>query len=159
MLNILKGWLGEKVTAFSLWSHLDDSVYHRVHDLIVPSPNGTTQVDHVIVSRFGIFVVETKNYDGWIFGSEKDATWCQVLFGKKSKFQNPLRQNHKHIKHLESFLDIEFSCFHSLVVFVGDCEFKTDFPSNVLHSGLGSYITSFTKVIFSENEVRVLHGK
>jgi restriction system protein len=60
---------------------------------------------------------------------------------------------------LTPLVNVPFLSYLTIVVFVGDCEFKTDFPSNVLHSGLGSYITSFTKVIFSENEVRVLHGK
>ena len=53
MLNLFKGWFGEKAATFGLWVHLDDSDCHRVHDLIVPAPDGTTQLDHVIVSRFG----------------------------------------------------------------------------------------------------------
>lgn len=51
MLNFFKGWFGEKAATFGLWVHLDDSVYHRVHYLIVPAPDGTTQLDHGIVSR------------------------------------------------------------------------------------------------------------
>ena len=69
--NILKGWFGEKATQLGMWCWLDSSVYHRFHDVIVPSRNGTTQVDHVLVSTFGIFVIETKNYRGWIFGDEQ----------------------------------------------------------------------------------------
>src|SRR3954469_2486835 len=111
MLNLFKGWFGEKAATFGLWVHLDDSVYHRIHDLIVPAPDGTTQLDHVIVSRFGIFVVETKNYQGWIFGEERDATWCQSVFGKKNRFQNPLHQNYRHIKCLSRHLNLDERLF------------------------------------------------
>ena len=51
MLNHFKGWFGEKATTFGLWAFLDTAVYHRIHDIIVPTPDGTTQVDHVLVSE------------------------------------------------------------------------------------------------------------
>src|SRR5436309_1678131 len=70
-----KGWVGEKLAAANLWLHLDEKVYHRVHDLIIPTSNGTTQIDHVVISVFGIFVVETKNFQGWIFGNPKESNW------------------------------------------------------------------------------------
>ncbi len=52
-----------------------------------------TQLDHVVVSRFGVFVIETKNYRGWIFGSEKQPQWTQQIYRQKNRFQNPLHQN------------------------------------------------------------------
>lgn len=66
MLTIFRGWLGEKAMQLGMWIKLDRSVYNRFHNLILSTPNGTTQIDHVLLSRFGIFVVETKNYTGWI---------------------------------------------------------------------------------------------
>ena len=90
MFNIIKGWFGEKLTTFGMWLRLDEGVYRRIDDIILPSPNGTTQIDHVLVSTFGIFVIETKNMQGWIFGGEKDGTWCQSIYGHKTRFQNPL---------------------------------------------------------------------
>ena len=65
---------------------------------MVPSRNGTTQIDHILVSAYGIFVIETKNLKGWIFGSAENATWTQVLAGKKYPFQNPLKQNYRHTR-------------------------------------------------------------
>ena len=75
MFSIFKGWFGEKLTTFGLWLGLDDNIYRRIHDIILPSKNGTTQVDHVLISAFGIFVIETKNMKGWIFGGQNDSTW------------------------------------------------------------------------------------
>ena len=81
--SLFKGWLGEKVTQFGLWHQLNDQTYRRFHDVIVPARNGTTQIDHLLVSCYGIFVVETKNYNGWIFGDEHAAQWTVSQFGKK----------------------------------------------------------------------------
>jgi restriction system protein len=69
IFDSFKGWMGESAIAAGLWMKLDDSVYRRIHNVIVPTQNGTTQIDHVLVSVFGIFVVETKDRDGWIFGA------------------------------------------------------------------------------------------
>lgn len=68
-LNVVKGWFGEKITSAGIWALLDKDEYRRIDDLIVPSRNGTAQIDHVLVSVHGIFVIETKNMKGWIFGS------------------------------------------------------------------------------------------
>ena len=83
-MEILKGWLGEKKTQYNLWRGLDSRDYVRFHDTIFPSQNGAAQVDHLLVSKFGVFVVETKNYQGWIYGSEKDPKWTQTIYRKKS---------------------------------------------------------------------------
>ncbi|PFC06082.1 nuclease-related domain-containing protein, partial [Bacillus cereus] len=61
----------------------------------------TTQIDHIVIAETGVFVVETKNYEGWIYGNEKAARWTQGIFRKKSSFQNTFRQNYKHIKAIE----------------------------------------------------------
>lgn len=154
MFDIIKGWFGEKATTLGLWAFLDKSVYHRVHDVIVPAPDGTTQVDHVLVSEYGIFVVETKNYGGWIFGSERDATWCQSMFGKKTRFPNSLRQNYGHIKCLSRHLGLDEKVFHSVVFFIGDCELKTDLPPNVMTEGLCGHIEGFRQKLLSPAEVK-----
>jgi hypothetical protein len=77
MREVIKGWLGEKMTTFGMWLKLDREVYRRVHNVILPARIGTTQIDHVVVSIYGLFVIETKNMDGWIFGSAEQQTWTQ----------------------------------------------------------------------------------
>ncbi|MEM9051881.1 MAG: nuclease-related domain-containing protein [Bacteroidota bacterium] len=151
-MSKLKGWFGEKVVAVGMWAFLDKQVYRRFHDVIVSTSNGTTQIDHILVSQYGIFVIETKNMQGWIFGSEQQASWTQSLYGKKYKFQNPLRQNYRHIKCLAEYLQLEESFFHSVVFFIGECSFKTSMPENVLNEGLSSYINSHQTVFFSNQE-------
>ena len=107
MVDILEGWFGEKLTTFGMWLHLDKNIFRRVDDIILLSKNGTTQIDHVLISAFGIFVIETKNLQRAIFGNEKDSTWCQSIFGHKNRFQNPLRQNFRHIECLAEFLKLK----------------------------------------------------
>ncbi len=64
----------------------------------------TTQIDHIVVSIYGIFVIETKNYAGKIYGTEKSPKWQYYSHGNKYEFYNPLRQNYKHTKTLQDLL-------------------------------------------------------
>ncbi|RYD85706.1 MAG: NERD domain-containing protein, partial [Verrucomicrobiaceae bacterium] len=75
-----KGTLGEVRVRRSLRSLLDEHEYRLFNDLTLPTRDGTTQIDHVIVSRFGVFVIETKNMKGWIFGGTGQAQWTQVVY-------------------------------------------------------------------------------
>lgn len=149
-----KGWLGESAAGLSAKLHLPADQYTAIHNVTLPTSDGTTQIDHVIVSRFGVFVVETKNYKGWIFGSEQQPTWTQKIYKRTHKFQNPLRQNYKHLKTLESALGISPDALHSVVVFMGECTFKTPMPPNVCIGGAYTrYIKSKTVPVLSESEV------
>ena len=137
---------------------LPSATYVRFHDVMLPTPDGTTQIDHVFVSRSGVFVVETKNMAGWVFGSERDRRWTQVLpGGRKTSFQNPLRQNYRHVKAVEAGLeglDLPPSVVRSVVVFVGDAELKTALPENVtIGMGFVRHVKSFTRPVMSEAAV------
>jgi len=155
-MSLLRGWFGEKKTTFIMWVSLDGSIYRRFHDIIIPAKNGTTQIDHLLISPYGIFIVETKNKKGWIFGSEEQAKWTQSLYGKKYSFQNPIRQTFRQQKVLSEFLKIDESCIHTVIYFVGDCKFKTQLPANVLNSRLGRYIKQFQNIMFSTEEINRL---
>lgn len=158
-MNIFKGWFGEKVTSLGMWTFLDKNLYIRFHDVIVPTSNGTTQIDHILISPFGIFIIETKNIKGWIFGSDKQSTWTQSLYGSKYSFQNPLRQNFRHMKCLSQYLQINETYFHSVVFFIGECTFKTSMPKNVINHGLSTYIKSYKEVILSKQELEIIISK
>jgi hypothetical protein len=150
-----KGWIGELqvnlITKFSL----NKDVYHLIKNVTIPVDGGTTQIDHVIVSRFGVFVAETKNLRGWIFGKEADAYWTQKLYRRSEKFQNPLRQNYKHTKALSEILGIQDDKMRSVVVFTGNVTFKTEIPENVTGPrGYIRYIRSQTRPVLTEDEVR-----
>jgi restriction system protein len=153
LVSSFKGWVGETQGTLAARIRLDPQTYRSINNVTIPTANGTTQIDHVIVSKYGIFVVETKNIKGWIYGDEKQAQWTQVLFGKKFRFQNPLHQNYRHTKALAEFLGIEYSKIHSVVMFWSECEFKTPMPPNVLDRGYSAHIKSKTEVLFSDEEV------
>jgi hypothetical protein len=152
-MNLFRGWIGEKKTAFRLWFSLPNKSYHRYHDLLLPSKNGTTQIDHLIISVYGLFIVETKNKDGWIFGSEHQDNWTQSIYGNKYTFQNPLKQTFRQKAVLSEFLNIDSYKIKPLVYFVGDSTFKSDMPENVIKNGLGRYIKSFQYQIISPDDV------
>lgn len=152
-MSAFKGWLGEKFTTIGMWLGLDKNIYQRFHDVIIPASNGTTQIDHLLISKYGIFVIETKNIKGWIFGSKDQSTWTQSLYGKKYSFQNPLLQNYRHIKCLVEHLGIDEALVHSVVFFIGECTFKTAMPQNVIISGLSSYIRGFHEPLMSNEEI------
>ena len=135
-MKLLRGWIGEKKTTFKMWLSLDAKTYRRFHNVIIPSKNGTTQIDHLLVSPYGLFIVETKNKKGWIFGSENQPKWTQTLYRKKYSFQNPLRQTFRQKKILSEFLNLNESIIHTIVYFVGDCSFKTPLPANVIRSSV-----------------------
>ncbi|MDY0040487.1 MAG: NERD domain-containing protein [Desulforhabdus sp.] len=155
-----KGLLGEAIVKFAARLRLPAETYHPIHNVTLPTPDGTTQIDHIFVSRFGIFVVETKNMKGWIFGGENESQWTQKIFKKSFKFQNPLRQNYKHIKALEGTLDVPPDVIHSVVVFAGDSTFKSPMPDNVTRGGgYISYIKSFHQPVLSDPEVQATVSK
>ena len=139
--------------AFAHWALLDKSVYFPLNNVTLATANGTTQIDHVIVSRHGIFVIEAKNIDGWIFGDAKSPQWSIVKPGRKFRMQNPLHQNYRHIKAIVEFLGVEERKVHSLVMFWGNCEFKTPMPANVMSEGYATYIKSFAERLLADDEV------
>ena len=148
----LKGVFGEFLVN-RLLSKLPESDYTLIKDVTLPTSDGTTQVDHIVVSKYGIFVVETKNMKGWIFGSARQKQWTQKIYRHSSKFQNPLHQNYKHIKALETLLGCSEEHLHSVIVFIGDSTFKTEMPPNVTYArGSIQYIQQFNDVVFSDND-------
>lgn len=151
-----KGVFGEFLVN-KLLSQLPESDYTLVKDVTLPTEDGATQIDHIVISKFGIFVVETKNMKGWIFGSKTQKQWTQKIYRHTSKFQNPLHQNYKHVKTLESLLGVDLANLHSVIVFVGGSSFKTDMPDNVTYARdcLG-YIKQFTQPVISDAEYRQL---
>jgi len=149
-----KGMMGEFIiNVFATWK-FDKDVYHLIKNVTLPTEDGTTQIDHIIVSIYGVFVVETKNLRGWIFGSQNQKTWTQKIYKHTNKFQNPLHQNYKHTKTVASLLQLEDNQVNSVIVFIGDSEFKTPVPDNVTY-GMGyiRYIQSKTEAVISPKQV------
>ncbi|MDD5395553.1 MAG: NERD domain-containing protein [Thiothrix sp.] len=149
-----KGWLGEAALSVAKKIALNGDIYREVNNVTIATANGTTQIDHIIVSRYGIFVIETKNMEGWIFGAEAQPKWTQSFRKSKFQFQNPLHQNFRHIKALEEFLGLPPSMFHSIVCFVGEtCKLKTELPDNVICGGPFGYIKAKIEVLLPDAQI------
>lgn len=106
-------------------------------NVIVADQRGTTEIDVIVVGNAGVFVVELKDFNAWIFGGEQDEMWTASYSDRSThQFQNPLRQNFRHMKALQERLSLAPEIVQSVVSFTGNCEFKRPMPPNVV---LGSY--------------------
>ena len=148
-----KGDVGEQIVKVAVLSKLDAAQYRHFSNLIIPAPNGTTQIDNIVVSPFGVFVIEAKYFQGWIFGGAKQEKWTHTLSRfEKYAFPNPIRQNYGHIKALARLLRQPESRFHSVIVFAHrNCQLKTELPANVcLQHNFIEYIQGFTKNLIDD---------
>lgn len=121
-LQTIKGDMGE-VQVNQVLSELNVQDYHFLSNIIIKKPDGSSsQIDHLIVSKYGVFVIETKNYSGVIIGNENDYKWLQIFNKfKKFRFYNPIIQNNGHIEALKQILPNYIdSIYHSIIVFTGD---------------------------------------
>ena len=149
-----KGDRAEKAVADRLKRRLP-AEYKVLNNVYLPQSDGTTaQIDHIVVSRYGVFVIETKNYSGWIFGNADDAEWTQTFYRKRSTFQNPLRQNDAHVFALVTNLRIDKSYFHNVVALTDTCEFMTMRPENVTSTRwIVEFILSFDEPLMTASQV------
>lgn len=119
-----KGKVGEKRVANKL-DKLPKDKYRVLNDVMIRTPKGTSQIDHLVISIYGIFVIETKFYKGWIIGGENAEYWTQNIYGEKHSFYNPILQNGGHIrmlrKTLQGFGELPF---FSIVTFSEQADLK-----------------------------------
>lgn len=116
--TLRKGRLGEKMVAKTL-SSLDRRDFIVLNDLLLPTTSRkTSQIDHLVISTRGLFVIETKNLAGRISGSEHSQYWQQHLSSETKSIYNPVLQNHAHIRAIRRLLrDVDAELFVSVVVF------------------------------------------
>ncbi|MFY3790434.1 NERD domain-containing protein [Ureibacillus sp. MALMAid1270] len=148
----IKGAIGERFVNKKL-SELGAS-YRVFHDLYVPTEKGgTTQVDHVVTSPYGVFVIETKHYDGWILGQENQKYWTQVIYKRKEKLYNPIWQNYGHIQAIKKYIGKEeFEPIHSIIAFSSQSTFK--FKENFKSAKVIQF-PQLLKVIKEWNEIKI----
>jgi len=145
--------------------------YITLNDILLPTHYGTTQIDHIVVSPYGIFVIETKNYKGWIFGHENSEEWKQSLLGKKTfwgwsseqhKFRNPIRQNAAHVRAIKSRLkDLGNFTIIPIVVFSDNAELSITTPNHIVlnWSNLRSVIKSFRTPCITQEDIQRIVSK
>ncbi len=106
-----------------------DGQHKLLTNVYLPKGDGTTaEIDLIMITETGIYVFESKNYSGWIFGDESSKFWTQSLKGgKKFRFYNPIWQNKKHINVLQNHLGLDSEVFRSYIIFSERCELKKMF--------------------------------
>ena len=144
--------------------------YSRVLlNVYIPKDNGdNTELDLIFVHEKGIYVVESKNYSGWIYGDEKSLKWTQTFQnGKKFKFYNPIKQNKTHIKHLEENLkEIYSHNYFSLIVFSERCRLKkikyvSDHLKVLNRNNINRFLKTYQKekfILLTEDEVDYIYN-
>ena len=157
----IKGKIGEKGVAVTL-SFLPKDEYVVLNDLMFKNGCRTAQIDHIVISVHGIFVVETKNYKGWIFGNSNKDYWTQNIWGNKYVLYNPIFQNGNHIKFLinrfselkerEAFIyPIVVFCGSSRLLLTGDCvQFRSE---------LNAYIRGHSNYVMSMDDCRSIAAR
>jgi hypothetical protein len=165
VVGVAAGWfllvprnLGEAMVANEL------SRLSRPHVLLnnvtLPTERGTTQIDHILVTENGLFIIETKHYRGWILGRPSDDYWTQVIYRKKSRFRNPLMQNYGHGKTVQGLFKLPESAFIGLVVFTGDAEFKSDLGPQVIRLGqLLEFVEKRHEAVLDEQKMTYVVGR
>ncbi len=133
-----KGIKGEYLT----WKYLQklDGYKKYLFNCYIPKENGTTtEIDVILIHESGIYVFESKNYSGWIFGNESQQYWTQTLpsgrgRSQKEHFFNPVIQNNVHLKWLSKYIDKDMSFFYSYIIFSDRCTLKdVSIPSGQHH--------------------------
>ena len=130
-LRFNKGKIAEKMVHHKLMQLPEE--YHVIDNVLFMSNGRSTQIDHIVVSPYAVFVIETKGYKGWIFGGESTEYWTQSIYGHKSTFYSPLLQNDGHIRFLKFLLkDLGNILFVPIVVFNNEAELKVNVNTHIV---------------------------
>jgi restriction system protein len=156
VLAVLLQWIwtaSAARAARSKWALRTDGSVRCFRGLIVRDGRGTTEIDEVVVTPAGVFVIEKKDFNAWIYGSGNDEYWTAVYkYGEKHRFQNPIRQNYRHLKALESLLRIPRPMLSSLVAFSDRSRLMTPMPREVVTSDYVTFVESQEDVVLSPEE-------
>ena len=153
--------IGEEIVSREILVNFRWPDYHLMNHVTLQMDDGTTQIDHILISRFGIFVIETKHYSGWIFADAKQKNWTQTFFASKFRFQNPLHQNMRHVQAVQDLLDfLPTNTIKAIVVFTGEAKFKTTVPQGVFNTAeMIDYLHNQTDEILSVDQLQHCVGR
>ena len=131
-----------------------------VKDVKLSNDAGVTKVDYILVSQYGVFVIEKNNIKGRIFGSLNQKKWTRKIENNSNKFINPTLQSDKNTQIIGDYLSVSSKYIYSVILFVGDSTFKTKMPENVTYvGGLIKYIRSKEREIFTKKEMITILNK
>ncbi len=148
-----KGQEGENEVQRILF-RLPREKYIVLNDVLLPTGKGMTQIDHVIVSLYGVFVIESKNYKGKIYGTHDSEKWSQYINGEQYNFRNPIKQNLGHVMAIERVAHISGRAIIPLVVFTGSATLKVLGCNEVVYDGmLYETICRYTDIFFTPEQM------
>lgn len=146
----IRGFMGEFWVKQEL-KKLPKDKYIILNDIMIKSSKGTHQIDHIIISKYGIFVVEMKNYYGLITGEEHQNKWTQHLGKNKYYFNNPIHQNYGHIKALEELLNLSKDKFISIICISNQAKLKVKAKNVTQLDFVNDLIKSYNNEIITED--------
>ena len=149
-----RGYMGEFWVKLEL-KKLPKSEYIILNNIVIKTKENTHQIDHIVLSKFGIFVIEMKNYYGLITGSEYSNNWMQYLGKNKYYFYNPIRQNYGHIKALEEVLCLDANIFISIICISNQARLSVQARNVVNIDYLNDLIKEYKKVVVKEDLMRI----
>lgn len=142
------GFFGELWTKQEL-NKLPKDTYKIINDVLIKIGEKTYQIDHIVVSLYGIFVIETKQYNGYITGNKYDKKWVRN-FGKKTYYYtNPIRQNYGHVKAISELLNIDESLLYNIVCVPSMAKLKIEHDGELVRNyNILCKIFSYQDVVF-----------
>ena len=146
----IRGFMGEFWVKQEL-KKLPKDKYIILNDIMIKSSKGSHQIDHIIISKYGIFVVEMKNYYGLITGEEHQNKWTQHLGKNKYYFNNPIHQNYGHIKALEELLNLSEDKFISIICISNQAKLKVKAKNVTQLDFVNDLIKSYNNEIIIED--------
>jgi len=156
VVPLVKGMLGEFLVRCRLLV-LPFDKYKVLNDIMLKTKRGTTQIDHIVVSIYGIFVIETKNYKGKIIGTGNRQEWIKSVHGARYYFKNPVLQNKGHVRAVVKNLGIKDEFIIPIVVFSNECRLNVKTNSIVIRlDKLVSTIKGVRTPCFTKEQVRSL---
>ena len=154
------GKVEEKKVA-NLLNRLSKEYYIVINDLLLKTGNHTCQIDHLVLSVFGNFVIETKSYHAKIYEKRNKYWNAYYSNGQKQTLYNSLQQNWHHIntlKRISNNYNKKFY-FHSIVVFNNNAELKTISPNIIKTKNLLNNILCYNQLIYTSAEISKLYEK
>lgn len=171
-----RGKRGEKKVSNILEEYLKDHKGYVINDVIIANLKGkTSQIDHILFTPYAIFVIETKNYSGRIYGSPNQQYWTQVLKSEsirpnsyrpirthvtKNQMFNPILQNRTHCSRIGGILNQKYGIISCIVFAQNNTEYIKN-CENYVHNlnDLLSYLNRYTRVVFNDQQLLDMYNK
>ena len=152
---------GEREVADILGETVPGSQY-VINGLLFKTERSSCEIDHIYINKYGIWVIETKNRGGTIYGDDSQEEWTQVLGNGNIShtLRNPVKQNDSHIYNLSRFLKAKKAIFHNIVVFLDRADISNITAENVCNASELPYIkTKVTDILLSIKQMENYYNK